>query len=330
MNEAVELQHQLRTLTISGGFNLRKWACNHDDLLQLIPPCDREIKTSHLIEFNDTIKSLGIHWNPRSDKFTYQSSLNPSALASTKRLILSEISKLFDPLGWLTPIIVRAKMLMQQIWCLDLDWDDKLPVDILEKWSLIRDDLQHVSVIQIPRSLAHSLSQPIELHGFCDASNSAYAAVVYSRILQIDDTYTITLLAAKSKVSPIKQVTLPRLELCGAQLLSKLIHKVMKDLKISNVQSFAWCDSSIVLHWLRGHPNRLKTFVANRISDILDRGNIKHWRHISGKENPADCATRGLDIVALENHPLWWRGPSWLAQGSETWPVSMPLPPTQG
>lgn len=325
VNEATVLQSQLRDLFSTGGFNLRKWASNHDEILQSIPLCDREIKTTHLIEFDETIKSLGIHWNPRSDQFTFQNSLDKSVIANTKRTILSEISKLFDPLGWLAPLVIRAKILMQQIWCLDLNWDDHLPPSILESWRIIRENLQTVEIISIPRSIAHiEKDHPIELHGFSDASTHAYAAVVYARIIQPDGLYKITLLAAKTKVSPIKQVTLPRLELCGAHLLSKLISKVSSDIQVTNVTSYAWCDSSIVLHWMHGHPNRLKTFVANRVSDIMECGNIKQWRHISGKENPADCATRGLDTNALLSHPLWWHGPPWLSQNRETWPTSLP------
>lgn len=324
IDDAIEIQQQLRDLSQTGGFNLRKWACNHDALLQSIPTNDREIKTSLLIDFDDTIKSLGIHWNPRSDEFTYQSTLDSSFIADTKRSMLSDISKLFDPLGWLSPLIVRAKILMQKLWCLDLNWDDKVPGEVFNQWRIIREDLQRVHLIKFPRSMAYSLDQPIELHGFSDASIHAFSAVVYSRILQPDGRYVISLLSAKTKVSPIKTISLPRLELCGAHLLSKLINRIRTDLRISDVQCHAWCDSSIVLHWMRGHPNRLKTFVANRVSDIMERGNIAKWHHVSGKDNPADCATRGLDAEALSMHPLWWNGPSWLSKKSESWPTSIP------
>lgn len=184
--------------------------------------------------------------------------------------MLSDIFKLFDPLGWLSPIIIRAKTIMQNHWCLDLGWDDEVPIDVLTKWRTIRDDLQCVHLIKLP----YSSNQSIELHGFCDASIHVYSAVVYSRVMQSDGKYAVLLLAAKTTVSPIKTITLPKLELCGAHLLSKLINRVRKDLRILDIQCYAWCDSSIVLHWMRGHPNRLKTFVSNRISDIMERGNI--------------------------------------------------------
>lgn len=329
IDEAIEIQKQLRDLSIAGGFNLRKWACNRDALLQTIPAADREIKTSLLIEFDDTIKSLGIHWNPRSDVLTYQSTLDPSVIADTKRSMLSDISKLFDPIGWLSPLIIRAKILMQNLWALDLQWDDKVPIDVLNQWRIIREDLQRVHIIKLPRSMAYSLEKTIELHGFSDASIHAYSAVVYSRVLQSNGEYVISLLCAKTKVAPIKTISLPRLELCGAHLVSKLLNRVRTDLKITDLKCHAWCDSSIVLHWMRGHPNRLKTFVANRVSDILERGNIDQWHHVSGKENPADCATRGLDTDALSTHGLWWQGPPWLSKNSDFWPLSIPDVPNE-
>lgn len=326
--EAIEVQNQLRSLAQTGGFNLRKWSSNSDELLKSIPQCDREIKTTHLLEFDDTIKSLGIRWNPCTDQFTFESTLEPTIIATTKRTILSEMSKLFDPLGWVSPLIIRAKMLMQEIWLFNVNWDDVLPASIIAKWRLIRKDLQQINVITLPRSLSYSLNKPLELHGFCDASTHAFAAVVYARTAQDDGSYVISLIASKTKVAPIKQITLPRLELCGAHLLSKLINKIKLTLKIDDIKSYAWCDSSIVLQWMHGHPNRLKTFVANRISDILERGNIQQWRHVSGKENPADCATRGLDITSLKEHPLWWKGPLWLSQNEQLWPTSMPITST--
>lgn len=325
VSEALQIQHELRELCSTAGLNLRKWASNHDALLQAVPPCDREIKTTLLIEFDDTIKSLGINWDPRSDNFLFQSTLHSSTASITKRSILSEISKLFDPLGWLSPIIIRAKILMQQMWILDKGWDDELPSSVLNQWSQLRKDFEQVHIFSFSRSINHSPNATIELHGFSDASIHAYAAVVYSRIVQDDHTYTISLIAAKSKVAPIKQVTLPRLELCGAHLLTKLLRKIQADLNNANTTSFAWCDSTIVLQWLQGHPNRLKTYVANRVSDILEYGDIKRWRHVSSKDNPADCVTRGLDATSLKTHSLWWNGPAWLRLNESHWPISVPL-----
>lgn len=107
------------------------------------------------------------------------------------------------------------------MWILKANWDDELPENVINKWLQIREDLQRVNMFSLPRSISHSTNSTLELHGFSDASIHAYAAVVYSRIEVTENRFIIRLLAAKSKVAPIKQITLPRLELCGAQLLSK-------------------------------------------------------------------------------------------------------------
>lgn len=174
-----------------GGFNLQKWSSNSNELLESIPQCDREIKTIHLMDFDDTIKSLGILWNPCTDQFTFQSTLDPAIIATTKRTILSEMSKLFDPLGWVSPLIIRAKILMQEIWLSNVTWDDALPSPVIAKWRLIRNDLQRIDVIALPRSLSHSLHHPIDLHGFSDASTHAFAAVVYARTIQEDGSIIV-------------------------------------------------------------------------------------------------------------------------------------------
>lgn len=322
--EALESQQQLREILRSGGFNLRKWSSNNESLLHQIPEQDREIKTSRLIEFDNTIKSLGIHWSPSSDTFTFQSTLDQISAPITKRVVLSDTSKLFDPQGWLCPIIIRAKILIQRLWLIDLEWDDEVPPTQVKEWQEIRNTLKDVHEISIARFIGHNPQCATELHGFSDASIHAYAAVVYSRTTQLDGTFLVNILAAKSRVAPVKQITIAKLELAGAHLLSKLITKLKADLKVDIIKITAWTDSSIVLQWMQCHPNRLQTYVANRISDILNNSDIHQWRHVSGIENPADCASRGTDARKLKNHPLWWKGPSWLSQATNMWPSSKP------
>lgn len=324
ISAALELQDHLRKISASGGFNLRKWSSNCEQLLQAVPDRDRETKSVHIIEFDKTIKSLGIYWNPVEDKFTFQTFISEIPTLLTKRNILSDISKQFDPLGWICPLIVRAKIFIQQLWLLNLDWDDEIPSNQCKEWIAIRSSLHTASEIKIPRSISHHLNHSIELHGFSDASIHAYAAVVYTRSSQPDGTYTINIISAKTRVAPVRQLSIAKLELAGAHLLSKLLSKVKSDLKIPINQTTAWTDSSIVLQWMKCHPNKLQTYVANRISDILNNKDICHWRHIPGSQNPADCASRGAEASLLKNHPLWWTGPPWLHQPVHNWPISTP------
>ncbi|XP_046869332.1 uncharacterized protein LOC124461975 [Drosophila willistoni] len=173
--------------------------------------------------------------------------------------------------------------------------------------------LQH---IQIPRLVVNDTDN-IELHGFSDASTKAYAAVVYSRVINKDGSISTSIMAAKSRVAPLKQQSLPRLELCAALLLSQLIRSIKAALRHQKVTVFAWCDSTIVLYWLSYAPSRLKTFVGNRTSEILDTIPRHYWRHVDSKSNPADCASRGLMAADLKDFQLWWNGPSWIRDADQ-------------
>ncbi|XP_064387758.1 uncharacterized protein LOC135335954 [Halichondria panicea] len=217
---------------------------------------------------------------------------------------------------------------MQLLWECKVDWDGPVPSDIQDAWIQWRKELPLLSQKKIPRCYFDKKSQPhcLQLHGFSDASEVAYAAVVYLRITDKSENAQISLVMSKTKVAPIKRLTIPRLELCGAQLLAQLIHHVRQVLEIPLSNIFAWTDSTIVLNWLDGSPKRFKTYVGNRVSTIVDLIPPDKWRHVAGTENPADCASRGLYPSELLNHSLWWEGPIWLKESSSSWPEKFPLP----
>lgn len=144
----------------------------------------------------------------------------------TKRKLLSEICKLFDPLGWIGPAIVKAKFLNQMLWKRKIDWDEPVPSDI-QVWSQIVNEAKCVEDIRIPRWLKVTREAKLSIHAFCDAPEMAYAAAVYLRAENKDGTIDCNLMTAKTKVSPVETISLPRLELCGAVLLSKLVNKIV-------------------------------------------------------------------------------------------------------
>jgi hypothetical protein len=156
----------------------------------------------------------------------------------------------------------------------------------------------------------------VELAGFCDASERAYGAVVFLCIYSDHQDPDVTNMMSKTRVAPAKQVSLPRLKLCGAVLLANLMTTVKTAVKIPINQSRAWTDSTVVLGWLRKSPTSLQTFVTNRVTEATNHIPSGNWYHVAGKENPADCSSRVPTPEELKNHQLWWNGQSWLTETS--------------
>ncbi|CAK1594262.1 unnamed protein product [Parnassius mnemosyne] len=279
------------------------------------------------VKTENTTKILGISWDRREDHFRYSVNLPKTTTGpETKRTILSIIARLYDPLGWIAPSIILAKMLIQRLWLAGTSWDELIPADLLQDWNTYRNELPQLTSVRVPRWLGTSTTDTnTELHGFCDASKSAYAAVVYLRVVDCDGNTKVSLLTAKTRVAPIKQISIPRLELCGAVLLTQLLTEVAEVLNINKRNIKAWIDSTVVLAWLNSHPSRWKTFVANRVSKILTSLNSSQWYHVSTKENPADCASRGVQPEALAGNALWFFGPNFLREKTENIPYKRPM-----
>lgn len=310
------LQRRLTELFKRGGFLLHKWSSNSEIVLNEIPDSIKTLKGSVNIKMDDSVKALGIAWKPQSDIFELVVNLPHDNDVVTKRSVLSAIAKAFDPLGWLAPCVIVLKMFMQKLWLAGLDWDSELPEDLKTEWQNYLTNFEHMQAIQLPRWLGIANNVKIELHGYCDASCAAYAAVIYIRVIT-DNEIKVSLVAAKTKVAPVKQISLPRLELCGAVLLSKLIPYVKSSLNIDDNCVFAWTDSTIVLAWLRKTPNTWKPFVGNRTTEILNVTNSSQWHHIKSADNPADCASRGISPGELMQSQLWWEGPAFLRESVE-------------
>ena len=175
--------------------------------------------------------------------------------------------------------------------------------------------------IQIDRLVIskHKVKE-LELHGFSDASEGAYGACIYIRSTDVLGNITTKLLCSKSRVAPLRKLSLPRLELCAAMLLADMYQATSKALKTSFDKVRLWTDSMIVLAWLRSPATRWKTFVANRVNHIQETTNVDDWNNVKSQENPADLVSRGIDANILRNSSLWWNGPIWLQQKNTSWP----------
>ncbi|XP_011172230.1 uncharacterized protein LOC105204736 [Solenopsis invicta] len=240
----------------------------------------------------------------------------------TKRGTLSEVAKLFDPLGWAAPVLEFAKIILQDLWLTGRGWDDPLPTELTQSWHTFRASLQQLEDVRLPCWVKRgSDTVTLELHGFSDASERAYAAAVYLRAVQKSGKVATHLLVARTKVAPIKTQSIPRLELCGAFLLARLLARTAGDLSLPVTVIYAWTDAQVVLSWLKSHASRWKPFVANRVAEVQSLLPIDQWNYIPTSLNPADAATRGVCPVELLTMNLWWHGPPWLSQPRNSWPV---------
>lgn len=328
LGEAREVKDELLALMNSAGYELRKWSSNVPALLDDLP--SEHLETPRLFnEHTDEygyIKVLGIQWNPKSDSFTYRLTL-PAERTVTRRNILSLVARLYDPLGWISPVVFKIKLLLQGLLSSvdnanKVDWDAPASDIIVRQWLNIISDLPCLERLSIPRCLKPVNNARYSLHGFCDGSSVGFAAAVYIRVEQSDGTAFLRLLMAKSRVAPLKtKRTIPKLELSGSVLLTTLINSVVSSMTqdVCFDEIVGWCDSTIVLAWLRTSPHKLQVFEGNRVSQINSSKAVINWRFVPGELNCADVASRGTTAAELLQHPLWWE-PQWLQEPAERWP----------
>ncbi|UYV74036.1 hypothetical protein LAZ67_11001902 [Cordylochernes scorpioides] len=288
IEEAKVLIDDIRRILLSGGFCIRKWMSNVPEVLSEVPEALKAHDSYEIVD-NSSVKILGINWNPSTDNFTITA--NSLKDVYSKRQLLSDISRIYDPLGWLSPVIISFKILFQTLWKQDLNWREPLSESLCSHWRRVKMDLAMLNHIKIPRYIScKGLIHSLELHGFCDASESAYSSVVYMKSRFKSGHVQVTLIAAKTKVAPLKAT----LFYVGKKSESK--------------------------HW--------KPFVGNRIAEIQRLTLQSSWYYVSTKDNPADCASRGITSSELVNHSLWWNGPDWLSNSSlqDPLPITYELP----
>ncbi|XP_018393393.1 PREDICTED: uncharacterized protein LOC108772368 [Cyphomyrmex costatus] len=311
IEDARILQTQLISLLSERCFKAHKWCSNVERALENVPMNLRELNANLNLSNSDVIRTLGLEWNPASDEFQFTTQSIDNA--SSKRVALSIVSKIFDPLGLIGPVLTIAKILMQGLWELKIDWDDPLPEAFLNKWKDFQRNLKNVNLIRIPRVVVDlSKSGRIFIHGFCDASENA---CIYVQWKDDNSTQTfVSLLCSKVKVAPLKRQSIPRLELCSALLLARLIVNVKQAIQINVDGIYAWSDSMVALYWIRGDTSRWKPFVSNRVTEIISYLHASHWGHVKSSENPADLLSRGATPAKLKDNQLWWHGPKWLSE----------------
>ena len=316
LEEACVLQDNLIETLNKNCLPLRMWSSNEPQLVTRLLKDLQESGTAY--EINDKthqIKTLGLTWHPLEDHFVYACSSEYISVI-TKRTLLSDVSKHFDPIRLIAPVLVVAKVIIQSCWKLDLEWNDAVPDDGSRAYTNWKDDMSSLSQLKIPRKvLPTHLYDEASLQVFCDASEKAYGACVYL-VLVKGDFVSSTLISSKCKVAPIKPSTLPRLELpaihTGAKLATAVKGALSKSKHALNI-SVLYSDSTIALSWIKADPARWHTFVSNRVSQIQSMIPTTEFIHVPSEENPADLCSRGLLATQLvAQQTFWFQGLSWL------------------
>ncbi|XP_050059728.1 uncharacterized protein LOC126551013 [Aphis gossypii] len=327
-DNALKLRNSLMEVMLRGGFPLRKWMSNSTELLNDMPGIGNKSMTIMELE-NKMTKILGLLRCPERDVFNYKiEAIKLNDLSITKRnilYILSQISSLFDPLGLVGPIVIRAKILMQKLWQLQCDWDNPVPIEVKNEWKNYLNSLHYLRELEVPlvpRYLGTEIDYEIQIHGFADASLLAYGACLYIRCSSRDNVHVTKLICAKSKIAPLKVISLPRLELCATVILARLANKVLPKLKLNIKNKYFWTDSSITLAYIKSPSSKWKTFVAHRVSEIQDITSLNEWNHVNTQDNPADPISRGCRPDQIINNKLWWEGSHWLTDHFNKWPKS--------
>ena len=280
---ALELFQQLTSILTQAGFTLRKFRSSSARVLSKIPKelvepmPSKEWVDCHSASYP---KALGIIWNSAQDTMSTDV-IQEGKYVPTKRGILSNVSKTFDVLGWITPVVFPMKLLLQQLWKSKKGWDDPIDEDLELKHKIWREELPLLKDISLPRCyFSQEPTLSVCLHGFSDASEKGFSAVVYIRATYDSSPPTSRLVVAKSRLAPKNSRTMPELELCGAVLLTELLDATRKTLNISLDDIMAWSDSTIVLCWLTKCPSLYKTFVANRLTTVTSSIPASHWHHV--------------------------------------------------
>ena len=312
VDAAMKYYHKSREIMSTARFNLRSWASNHSAIMSLA-------QQDKIADNRSTVNVLGLLWNTDTDTLH----LNPKepmyTLHSliTKRDVLKDVSRLYDPLGFITPITMLSKVFLQELWQHKLYWDEPLPDNLRRLWLSIAISLQSSYNFSIPRHYSTPDGNSRQLHVFVDASKKGYGAVAY-----LCSNGHSSFVMSKTRVAPIKEVTLPKLELRAAVIGTRLLKFMMHSMLLihSEIPVYMWSDSQITLHWIYS-SKRLPQFVSHRVAEIKQSTPATTWKYCPTSDNPADLLTRGLSTEQFNaNIHMWMHGPTWL-HDQQQWPT---------
>ena len=310
-SEAKELICKTKEMCRREGFNLHKFTSNKKEVIKAIPVEDRAKGIKELNLEKDELpmeRALGVGWCIESDAFKFRIVMQDRPL--TRRGILSTVSSVYDPLGFLAPLMLKGKGLLQDLCRGKVEWDDPIPENVRSRWLKWRDELHHLENFSVRRCFkpeGFGTVMSTQLHHFSDASTTGYGQCSYVRLVEDKGQIHCSLIMGKARVAPLKMVTIPRLELTAAVVSVKVSDMLRQELQYERAEDIFWTDSKVVLGYIRNDSKRFHVFVANRVQQIRDQTSPTQWRHVETKCNPADDASRGITAKEF----LWTPEDQW-------------------
>ncbi|KAJ8028733.1 hypothetical protein HOLleu_31057 [Holothuria leucospilota] len=317
VSQAVDLITRTTNMLKKGGVRLHKFISNSRLVLESIPEQDHAKVMKNLDFRCDTVpleRALGVQWCVESDTFQFQITLKDQPL--TRRGILSTISSVYDPFGFVAPVILLGKQILQTLCISQADWDSPVPDDLRCQWEKWRKGLLELQTLKVDRCykpVNFGTITKLELHHFSDASTSGHGQCSYIRFVNDRNEVHCAFVIGKSRVVPSKPTTVPRLELTAAVLSVKISLLLRKELEYDNVAEYFWTDSQVVLGYIKNDARRFHVYVANRVQQIRDVTDCSQWNFVRSSENPSDHASRGLTVEELCKSN-WLSGPDFLWQ----------------
>ena len=323
VEQAKDLIKNTKSLCQKGGFRLHKFTSNSREVVSSVPEEDRATDAKdHRLISNDTAveRALGVHWCIESDTLQFRITMQDKA--PTRRGILSTVSSVFDPLGLVAPFILGGKQILQELCRDGVGWDDEVPDKLRSEWEKWRAELPTLEKLRVAR--CHKPQdfdevKNVELHHLSDACQNGYGQCSYIRLVDEKNRVHCCLVMGKSRVTPLKPVTIPRLELTAAVVSSKISCMPWKELDYARMKEVFWTDSKTVLGYINNDARRFHVFVGNRVQEIRERTSPNQWHYVGTKSNPADIASRGTGAQELVDNTLWWNGPDFLWNLPEDW-----------
>ncbi|XP_062703570.1 uncharacterized protein LOC134286025 [Aedes albopictus] len=331
-DEAAKVASEVRIVHGNGGFKLHNWRSNSGEVLERIGEVQADAdKHLILMDAAKTERVLGMLWTPQTDELSFSTQMSEevqtlmrTSTRPTKRQVLRCVMTLFDPLGLLSPFLIHGKVLIQDLWREGTGWDEQVSAEVFTKWQRWIQMIEYITELRIPRCYFRHADQTTyresELHVSVDASEVAYSCAIYLRTLNHGTDPQCCLIAAKSKVAPLKPCSIPRLELQGCVLGVRWSKFVRDNHDIPVSKTVFWTDSRTALAWIKADPRNYRQFVSFRVGEILENTTAADWRWVPSKSNPADEATKWGSGPYFNQDSKWFHGPTFLRSPESEWP----------